>query len=157
MEWLIQTVLSLLFVAATTAILVVYVDRNYHRFLERRLLFEQRMTIYKQIATTVGRIKEIINFASGDNTVRQWKHDIMHQLNDLRCNAFAWSIFLPDEASNAPIAYADAIAAVLTKLDTLGNEAGNVQTAAEIIAEVAKVEAKAALQLRAVIGKQLQG
>ena len=95
MEWLVQTVLGLFFLAATVASLIVYLERNYQRFLQQRLLLEQRIVIYQQLATTVGRIKEIINYASGDNTVRQWKHSVMTQLNDLRCHAFAWSIFLP--------------------------------------------------------------
>lgn len=155
MEWLAATLISLVVFGGMVGSLVLYIDQNHQRYVQRRLLFERRITIYEHIATTVGRIKEIINFASGDNTVRQWKRDVMHHLNDLRCNAYAWSIFLPEGARNAPLDYANSIAAVLTKLDDLGSAEDDVRTAAKIIDEVTKVEEKAADRLRAAIGAQL--
>jgi hypothetical protein len=157
MEWLAATLISLVVFGGIIGSLVLYIDQNHQRYLQRRLLFERRMEIYEHIAATVSRIKEIINFASGDNTVRQWKKDVMAQLNDLRCNAYTWSIFLPEGTRNAPIDYADAITDVLLRLDGLSSASSDVRAAAEIIDEVTKVEKEAADRLRDAIGGQLLG
>lgn len=151
MEWLLAsavTVMATMFVVGGG---IYYFSMQVQGYVQKQLLYAKRLEIYTQIAATVGHIKEIINYASEEQTVRQWRDATQAHLHDLICNAYEWAMFLPEELQDAPQRYAERVGEVLSRLDTLS--ADDIGTAAETIATIKKIEAEAALHLQKLVRK----
>lgn len=146
MEWVL---VSLAIVGATfgsTGAVMYYYHRFNEQHIRQRMLQQKQLEIYEDITQLMCQVKSSLAYASGDETLSQWKQDLMIPLRQMLSKTYQWSIFLPDSIGDLPEQYAGKVASSLKRLDgVLPNELASM---ADIIAEIRQVEADASRELR---------
>lgn len=145
MEWVLLSLVIIASAFGATGGVVYYYHRFYDRFVQQRLLQEKQLEIYEDIVCLMSNVKATLDYTSGDETLRQWKLALMEPIREILRKSYQWSVFLPEGVSDLTAEYASKIAHSLNRLDTVTVD--NMQAAAEIIAEVERLEETAAKAL----------
>ncbi len=145
MEWLLISFVILVATFGATTGVVYYYHRFFGRYVQNRILQEKQIAIYEEIICMVGNVKAVLDYTSGDETVRQWREALMEPLREMLRKSYQWSIFLPDSLHDLPAQYATQLVHRLKQLDQITPD--HIDEVAEIIAELKKIENDAAQHL----------
>ena len=138
MEWILISFAILMATFGASSGVVYYYHRFFGRYIQNRILQEKQIAIYEEIICMVGNVKAVLDYTSGDETVRQWREALMEPLREMLRKSYQWSIFLPENLHDLPAQYASQLAHRLNRLDQITSD--DIHEVADIIAELKKIE-----------------
>lgn len=106
------------------------------------VLHEKQIEILTDIACHIGNVKDVLEYTTGEETLRQWKLSMMTPLREILRKSYEWSVFLPQDLQESSVEYASKVLRSLAALDSV--ESNSLETYASILAEIKRCENEAA-------------
>lgn len=148
MEIVLAAILTLFATFGAAGMVIYYFETRQEFRLRHQLLLSKRLEVVSHLVATMGRIKAALEYPNSDQTLRQWKQQLVAQLQEMRGEAFQWEFFLPPEVRHVPYDYISQIMQSLDKLESVNGDANALHLAVEIMSEVKLVEQQASQRLQ---------
>lgn len=108
-------------------------------------LRQKQLDTFAEITRLAGDVKAILEYTSGEETLRQWKQRMEGPLREMLRRSYEWAVFLPQELQDLPSRYASQLMRSLVQLDTVNRD--EISTYAAIFNDIREIERVAAEEL----------
>ncbi|PJF41974.1 MAG: hypothetical protein CUN55_10750 [Phototrophicales bacterium] len=156
MEIVLAAFFTLCAMFGATGIIIYYFETRLPSYWYQHMLLTKRLEAASHLLGMIGRVEAILEYPNGDKTLRQWKDQLINQLQDMRAEIYRLGFFLPDETRQMLNEYIANVMECLQKLDIITTETDALAVAIEVMTEVKQIERSSSQLLQSNLQKLLE-